>query len=69
MMLGFREIGQIGDGIERIAENVNKGVIENSDEINNIIRLLLGFTLAAVSMQKSVFFIRKQVCAISIFRR
>lgn len=34
-MLGFREIGQIADGFEQVAEALYKGEIENSDEMTN----------------------------------
>lgn len=32
-MLGFREIGQIADGLEKIAESLYKGEIQNSSEV------------------------------------
>jgi len=42
-MLGFSEIGQIGDCMEMIAETINKGEISNDEEINNNIESAIDF--------------------------
>lgn len=40
-MLGFSEIGQLSDGIERVAEYINKKEIVHTDEINDNLRAVI----------------------------